>query len=119
MNGTGELGGERERAELALVLASPLFNRAPALSRILTFICEKRFRGEAESIKEYSIAIEALGRSQNFDSNSDTIVRVEASRLRRRLRQYYETEGAGTSDPDLAARKRIHPAVRVHAGEER
>ncbi len=94
MNGTGELGGERERAELALVLASPLFNRAPALSRILTFICEKRFRGEAESIKEYSIAIEALGRSQDFDSNSDTIVRVEASRLRRRLRQYYETEGA-------------------------
>ena len=85
---------EGERAELRLVLASPLFSRASALSRVLAYICEKFFQGEAESIKEYSIAVEALGRPQSFDPAIDTIVRVEASRLRRRLREYYETEGA-------------------------
>ena len=85
---------EGERAELRLVLASRLFSRASVLSRVLVYICEKFFQGEAESIKEYSIAVEALGRPQSFDPGIDTIVRVEASRLRRRLREYYETEGA-------------------------
>lgn len=94
-NGIGGRDGcERQRAELKRVLASPLFSRAPALSRILTFLCEKCFEGEAESIKEYTIAVEALGRSHGFDPATDTIVRVEASRLRRRLRRYYKTDGA-------------------------
>lgn len=76
------------------MLASRHFNRAPALSRILSYVCEKHFRGESASVKEYSIAVEALGRPEDFDSSGDTIVRVEASRLRKRLRQYYEQEGA-------------------------
>jgi hypothetical protein len=50
--------------------------------------------GRTESIKEYNIAVEALGRSADFDPKKDSIVRVEAHRLRKRLVEYYQTLGA-------------------------
>src|SRR5690242_7305334 len=81
-----------ERAELEALLASGIFNRAPNLVQILTYICAKYFEGSREEIKEYSNAVEALGRSPDFDQRRDSIVRVEAHRLRKRLREYYENE---------------------------
>ena len=51
-------------------------------------------KGAAEQIKEYNIAVEALGRPADFDQKRDSIVRVEAHRLRKRLREYYEADGA-------------------------
>lgn len=86
---------QQEQAELEAVLSSEIFRRAPNLSQILSYVCRQYFSGEAARIKEYNIAVEALGRSLDFDPNEDTIVRVEASRLRKRLRDYYATEGAG------------------------
>src|ERR1051326_2439635 len=85
----------KERHELEAVLASGIFNRAPNLAHVLTYVCEKYFDGSAEQIKEYNIAVEALGRPAQFDQKRDSIVRVEAHRLRKRLREYYEAEGAG------------------------
>lgn len=87
-------GREEERAELQAVLSSGVFSRAPSLAQFLSYVCEKYFRGEADQLKEYSIAVEALGRPPEFDQKTNAIVRVEASRLRKRLQQYYETEGA-------------------------
>ncbi len=84
-----------ERSEVAVLLASGIFNRAPNLVQILTYICSKYFEGSQEGIKEYNIAVEALGRPADFDQKRDSIVRVEAHRLRKRLREYYENEGAG------------------------
>jgi Tol biopolymer transport system component len=84
-----------ERDELARVLASDRFQRAPTLSSILEYVCLKHFRGETIDIKEYNIAVEALDRPPDFDPAEHSIVRVEASRLRKRLRQYYENEGTG------------------------
>ena len=83
-----------EKAEVALLLASGIFSRAPNLVQILTYICAKYFEGLPEEIKEYNIAVEALGRPPDFDQKRDSIVRVEAHRLRKRLREYYENEGA-------------------------
>lgn len=83
-----------ERAEADAVLASETFQRARNLRQILAYVCEQYFSGETRNIKEYNIAVEALGRGADFDPNEDTIVRVEGSRLRRRLREYYATEGA-------------------------
>jgi Malectin domain len=85
----------QERHELQEILASGIFNRAPNLAQVLTYVCEKYFEGAAEQIKEYNIAVEALGRPPEFDQKRDSIVRVEAHRLRKRLREYYEAEGAG------------------------
>jgi hypothetical protein len=88
---------EQEKREFQSLLASGIFDRAPNLAQVLTYVCEKYFEGAADQIKEYNIAIEALGRPAGFDQKRDSIVRVEAHRLRKRLREYYETDGAGQS----------------------
>ena len=88
---------EQEKREFQSLLASGMFDRAPNLAQVLTYVCEKYFEGAAEQIKEYNIAVEALGRPAGFDQKRDSIVRVEAHRLRKRLREYYEAEGAGHS----------------------
>jgi hypothetical protein len=85
---------EQEREELACLLASRLFNRAPNLAHLLNYVCTKYFEGQADQIKEYNIAIEALGRPADFDQKRDSIVRVEAHRLRSRLKQFYESDGS-------------------------
>jgi hypothetical protein len=86
---------EAERAELQSVLASPLFARSPTLSHFLSYLCEKKFCGEADRIKEYSIALEVFGRPPSFDQDTNSIVRVQANRLRKRLADYYSSDGAG------------------------
>src|SRR6185437_12111819 len=84
-----------EREELAAVLRSPEFARAPRLAQLLEYLCEKVFSGETAQIKEYSVGVEVFGRGDAFDQNADSIVRVEANRLRKRLAEYYAGEGAG------------------------
>lgn len=84
-----------ERAELDAVLCSGIFSRAPHLVRFLTYICEQYFEGRSDQIKEYTIGVEALGRGPDFDPKKDSIVRVEAHRLRRRLSEYYGAAGSG------------------------
>jgi hypothetical protein len=83
-----------QQDELDTILASGIFNRAPNLSNVLTYVCARYFEGAGEQIKEYNIAVEALGRPPDFNQKRDSIVRVEAHRLRKRLREYYDAEGA-------------------------
>lgn len=85
---------DAKRAELRAVLASPEFRRAPRLAHLLTWLCEKSLAGEASQIKEYSIGVEVFDRGDSFDQDSDSIVRVEANRLRKRLADYYAGDGA-------------------------
>ncbi len=86
----------QERMEVDLVLRSGVFEKAPRLEKFFLYICRLHFEGRADEIKEYSIALEALGRSSDFDPKKDSIVRVEAHRLRKRLEEYYR--GAGSDD---------------------
>jgi hypothetical protein len=85
---------EGERAELESVLASESFSRSPRLAKLLAYLCKKYFEGEGSQIKEYNIATEALGRPPGFDPSQDAIARVEAHRLRKKLKEYYREEGA-------------------------
>jgi Malectin domain len=85
---------EAERAEVDDVLSSGVFGRTNNLVRLLTFVCEKHFEGAVDEIKEYSIAVQALGRPESFDPQVDTIVRVTAHALRKRLEDYYRSAGA-------------------------
>jgi hypothetical protein len=84
---------EELRTELQLVLHSPSFARSPGLGRLLSYLCQKSFAGEDSQIKEYSIALDVFGRPESFDQDSDSIVRVQANRLRKRLAEYYAGEG--------------------------
>jgi Malectin domain len=88
---------EQIKSEIEAVLRSDAFLRAPSLAQFLSYVCRKALSGEADQIKEYNIAVEAFGRSPNFDQKEDAIVRVEAHRLRKRLKSYYEAEGASHS----------------------
>ena len=87
---------QEERQELERVLAHPEISRSASLVRFLSFICNKYFDGEADDIREYSIATEALGRKDSsFDSHIDPIVRVTARALRKKLQDFYRNEGCG------------------------
>ncbi len=85
---------EAWREELRTVLESRPFRQAPTLAHLLRYLCEKLFAGESSQIKEYSIGVEMFRRGAEFDQDTDSIVRVEVNRLRKRLADYYAGEGA-------------------------
>jgi len=86
-----------EQQALRSVLASPTFKKNARATNLLEYICGKYFEGEGDSIKEYSIAVDVFHRSESFDQTTDSIVRVEFYRLRRKLREFYEMAGADES----------------------
>jgi TolB-like protein len=81
------------RAQLEQILASRCFEQAQRASRFLRYVVEQTLAGHGERLKGYTIAVEAFDRAPDFDAQSDPLVRVEAGRLRRRLIEYYATEG--------------------------
>src|SRR5262245_61351919 len=83
------------RAELDRILASEVFSRAQHLRRFLSFIVEQRLAGEEHSLKEAVLAHELYGKGTDFDGGADPVVRVDARRLRDKLREYYD----GRSEP--------------------
>lgn len=91
------VSNHQERDELEDVLGSGIFAKAPRQAELLKYICDEYFRGRADQIKEYTLATEGLGRTADFDQSRDAIVRVELHRLRKKLKEYYEGEGAGHS----------------------
>ncbi len=83
--------------QLARILSSPQLQNSEQLRQFLSFVVRKAIAGEPDQIKEYAIATEVFGRSRGFDPRMDTIVRVQASKLRNRLAEYYA--GPGAQDP--------------------
>jgi adenylate cyclase len=84
---------EAVKDQLAKLLTSPEFARRPVLRVFLSFVVEKVLAGRAHEIKEYTVAIEVFGRKENFDASKDSIVRIQAGRLRRALERYYASCG--------------------------
>jgi hypothetical protein len=85
---------ESVRLELQNILGSSAFATAARSRRFLSWVTEKTLAGEADEIKEFTVGVEVFDRADDFDPKVDTIVRVEAGKLRKRLDQYYENEGA-------------------------
>lgn len=71
-------------------LSSPLFRKAERQSRFLRFVVDAALQSPEATIKEFDIGIAVYGRRSDYDPRTDPIVRVEAARLRARLREYYE-----------------------------
>jgi Tol biopolymer transport system component len=87
------------KAQLARILASEIFAKAPVLRRLLVFLVHRTLEGGAAELKEYSIGVDVFDRGVEFDPRVDTIVRAEARRLRSKLVEYYR--GPGQTDPIL------------------
>ena len=83
------------RAQLERILASAVFSRSPHLRRFLSFIVEQSLAGQGHTLKESVLAHELYGKGTDFDGGTDPVVRVDARRLRDKLREFYE----GRSDP--------------------
>src|SRR5580704_17550590 len=76
------------------ILRSVTFRNASTLQQLLAYLAAKSTGGTGELPKEYTIAVEALGRKEDFDPKIDPIVRVQSHRLRTKLKEYYEAEGS-------------------------
>src|SRR3979409_133062 len=100
-------------AQLARLLASSQFSGAGRLSAFLEFVVRKTVGGHGDQIKEYTVGTEVFGRPETFDPRLDTIVRVQASNLRRRLVEYYANGGA--SDPVVIELPRGSYVPSIHA----
>src|SRR5258708_10935927 len=87
--GDGEI-----RLALERMAASEAFRGSPQLIAFLRYVVEATLCGQADRIKGYTIATEALGRTVDFDPQADPIVRVEATRLRRALTRYHASATA-------------------------
>ena len=90
---------EQVRAQLARILTSKVFIQSERLCRFLRVTVERTLAGEADQIKEYMLGRDVFDRDHTYDPRVDSIVRVEARRLRVKLRQYYHDLGA--EDPVL------------------
>src|SRR5271166_5694038 len=81
------------RAQLDLILRSRAFIQSHRIRRFLQFVVEESLLGQPHRLKEYLIGLEVFDRREAFDPRVDSIVRVEARRLRNKLEEYYRTEG--------------------------
>jgi len=79
--------------ELERILASPAFTQSQRLSRFLRFTVDQFIRGEGDKLKEYHVGTAVFDKDDSFDPRTDPIVRVEAGRLRSKLKEYYAAEG--------------------------
>jgi len=84
------------RAELDRILATKGFSSAGRISRLLRYVVDKTLAGQTDQLKEYAVGVEVFDRDDQYDPRLDSIVRVEAGRLRSRLDEYYSGEGAAS-----------------------
>jgi TolB-like protein/Tfp pilus assembly protein PilF len=89
----GRVESRDVREHLGKVLASSDFASAPRLQQFLRFVVEETLDGRADEIKESVVALHVFGRRSDFDPQSDSVVRVHATHLRRRLHDYYAGSG--------------------------
>ncbi len=78
---------------LQKILVSVFFSRSARMAKFLRFLVDRTVARAAEDLKEYVIGIEVFDRDVTFDPRLDPIVRVEARRLRSKLREYYDQQG--------------------------
>jgi TolB-like protein len=101
------------RHQLERLLASPIFTGSARLRRFLEFVVEKSLAGEGDRLKEYVIGVEVFDRDAQYDPRIDSIVRVEAARLRAKLAEYYQGEGRDDSVVLTLPKGGYAPVIRV------
>jgi hypothetical protein len=83
------------RAQVGRLIQSKTFETSEVHRRLLQYLAEKSISGEADRLKEYTIGLEAFGKPPTYDPKQDSIVRLQAGRLRQKLAAYYQAEAAG------------------------
>ncbi len=75
------------------VVTSSSFTKSSFLTHFLLYVCDRELNGRVDEITEYQIGINAFGRPPDYNPGIDNVVRNYARLLRKRLEEYFETEG--------------------------
>src|SRR5437660_6805478 len=81
------------QAEIEKLVASHALHGSESLCKLLRYLGKQALERPGVPVKEYQIATEVFGRQADFDPQLDSMVRVQAGRLRTKLAEYYSTEG--------------------------
>jgi TolB-like protein len=100
-SGTVSAWTEDQRAEFLRyvngLIALPAFSVSRRSCQLLRYLIDRKLAGDAESLNEYAIGLDVFEKPQSFDPRSEATVRVQVSRLRKMLAEYYT--GQGANDP--------------------
>jgi hypothetical protein len=86
------VGQEEIQAQIDRLVRSKTFETSEVHRKLLQYLAEKSVNGEADRLKEYTIGLEAFGKPATYDPKHDSIVRLQAGRLRQKLAAYYQDE---------------------------
>src|SRR5262245_46488792 len=109
------------RHQLDRILNSDPFQQSQRRQRFLEYLVTETLAGRGERLKAYNVALEVFDRPETFDPITDPLVRIEAARLREKLREYYGTDGQddpihidlpkGTYTPQIEFRREHSPRI--------
>ena len=91
--GWSESDQEAIRHQLDRILNSGPFHQSQRRQRFLEYLVNEALAGRSDRLKGYNVALEVFDRPETFDPILDPVVRIEARRLREKLREYYDTDG--------------------------
>lgn len=101
------------REELNRVCEDELFRETTRMKRFLRYVVEETLDGRGSRLKGYVIGVEVFDRPDSFDPQADTIVRVQAGQLRRRLDLYYADRGKTSKVRILMPKGRYAPTFEL------
>jgi hypothetical protein len=93
------VSGNEVREQIQRLVQSDLFRLSEMQRRLLAYLAEKSLLNETDQLKEYTIAVDALGKPESYDPRRDSTVRLQLGKLRQRIQEYYRT--VGLNDPLL------------------
>ena len=109
------------QGHVARITSSSGFSNSERLRELLRYTVTEALEGRGASLKESVLGVAVFGRKPGYDSDANSIVRVEFARLRKKLEQYYEGEGAregwrilfpkGSYAPEFVPRESAAPTV--------
>lgn len=89
------LEAEAARAQAERIFQSKTFRSSDILRQLLSYLVDASLAGNADELKEYTVAVDALGKPSTYDPRQESAARMQVGRLRQKLAEYYRTEGAG------------------------
>ena len=95
VNQNSAISADEVRTELERILANNVFANAEKMKRFLRFVVLETLEGRGERLNEALVGMEVYSNGKAFDPRIDSTVRVEAGRLRAKLREFYESQSDG------------------------
>jgi adenylate cyclase len=106
------------REQLVRIVNSGPFHQSQRRQRFLEYLVNETLAGRGERLKAYNVALEVFDRPDTFDPAIDPLVRIEAARLREKLREYYGTEGQSDAIHIDLPKGTYAPLIEFREGEQ-